>query len=96
MMCPGIDLVASPDIDEDDSDEDLYVRPAKKNKTATKKISQSMKPASPPKPKKVAVRLSDSSDEELPKAPARPARGAPKKYVEIVSDGEESLFGDRM
>jgi DNA topoisomerase-2 len=135
MIFPGVDLLASPEIDEADSDEDLYVKPAKKKaavgkvtdfsdkaESATKKaaqvprkISQSMKPASPPKPKKALVKkLADSSDDEagdlmdydeLPKPrtlPARPGRGAPKKYVEILSDDEdedgkgkdESMFED--
>jgi DNA topoisomerase-2 len=80
-------------------------------KPAPRKISQSMKPASPPKPKKAPPkRFIDSEDEdenmdydEVPKAPARSApparaaRGAPKKYIEVLSDdegGDDSLFVD--
>lgn len=108
----------SPAIDEDDSDEDMYVKPAKKKKPAgdsteyfgkagpatkkagvvPRKISQSMKPASPPKAKK-GKKAEESDDmmdyDDLPKpparstAPARAARGAVKKYVEIMSDDDE-------
>jgi DNA topoisomerase-2 len=60
-----------------------------------------MKPASPPKPKpkkapvKKWVDSSDDGDgdvmdyDDLPKPPARAARGAPKKYVEILTDDED-------
>ncbi|KAJ7356666.1 DNA topoisomerase II [Mycena albidolilacea] len=80
------------------------------NKPEPRKISKSMKPASPPKPKKAPPkRLVDSSDDEMydsvpappaRTAPSRPARAAPKKYVEILSDedddatGEQSMFVD--
>ncbi|KAJ7171777.1 DNA topoisomerase II [Mycena crocata] len=80
------------------------------SKPEARKISKSMKPASPPKPKKAPPkRLADSSDEEMdydevPAAPARaassrPARAPPKKYVEILSDdddgtGDQSMFMD--
>lgn len=70
-----------------------------------RKISKSMKPASPPKKSLKRVVESDSDSEimdydDLPKPPARAAsgmraaRGVAKKYVEIVSDEEGSLFGD--
>ncbi|KAF7306385.1 DNA topoisomerase 2 [Mycena indigotica] len=81
------------------------------SKPEPRKISKSMKPASPPKPKKAPPkRLIDSEDEDddmydsVPPAAApapsrRPARAAPKKYVEIGSDdegetGDNSLFVD--
>ncbi|KAJ6498011.1 DNA topoisomerase II [Mycena vitilis] len=75
------------------------------SKPAPRKISKSMKPASPPKPKKAPPKkLVDSSDEdmydEVPAAPARaapsrPARAPPKKYVEILSDDEGDATGDQ-
>jgi DNA topoisomerase II len=106
----GVDLIrGSPEIDDDDSDDELYVKPAKKKPAlgpATKKaapvprkISQSMKPASPPKAK--PKKMGESSDDDgmdyddLPKpparstVPARAARGAPKKYVELLSDDDD-------
>lgn len=71
-------------------------------KPTVRKISKSMKPASPPKAKKRVVAESDDEDyDSVPKAPpvraaGRAARGAVKKYVEILSDdeGSESLFVD--
>ena len=78
-------------------------RPVTKKAPAPRKISRSMKPASPPKPKlkKVPVKESDDSDDDaldygdFVKPPtrsvglSRAARSAPKKYVEILSDDEE-------
>lgn len=77
-----------------------------------RKISQKMKPASPPKPKKAAApkkKVVDSDDDddddimdydELPKAPAparaRAARTAPKKYVEVISDDEPADAEDSL
>jgi DNA topoisomerase-2 len=102
----------------DDSDDDVPDKPAAKKAKITdflgkagtqRKISKSMKPASPPKPKSraasnsKAITVSDSDDEmadyAVPKktVPARTARGATKKYVEIASDdsGEDgSMFED--
>ncbi|KAF5377158.1 hypothetical protein D9615_006417 [Tricholomella constricta] len=122
----------SPALSED-SDDDLYIKPAAKKKKVTdffekaapkttepvaptaRKLSKSMKPASPPKPKPKAkakvVSDSDHDDDlmnydELPvpkkaaPAPARAARAAPKKYVEILSDDDDdgnedaSMFED--
>ncbi|KAF9015391.1 DNA topoisomerase [Cyathus striatus] len=72
----------------------------------TRKISKSMKPASPGKgkKKKKAVLSDSESDvvdyEDLPKAPVRGGRGEAKKYIEIESDvemgeeGDDSLFVD--
>ncbi|KAH6917161.1 DNA topoisomerase II [Coprinopsis sp. MPI-PUGE-AT-0042] len=98
-----------------DSDEEANKPATKKKiddffgKPAPRKISKSMKPASPPKPKKtVAKKLSESSGEEddyapAPKTtatnrPARAARAVSKQYVEILSDGEgggdDSMFVD--
>jgi DNA topoisomerase II len=121
-MGPLLIMIVSPEIDEDDSDEEVYVKPAKKKKEAvnqvepatkkgapvSRKISQSMKPASPPKPKpkKVGQKKWGGSSEDdedgdlmdyddLPKPPARSAiparaaRGARKKYVEILTEDEE-------
>lgn len=75
------------------------------NKPEQRKISKSMKPASPPKPKKAPPKkLADSSDDEMydavPQAPARtapsrPARAQPKKYVEILSDEDDDATGDQ-
>ncbi|KAJ7451128.1 DNA topoisomerase II [Mycena latifolia] len=76
------------------------------SKPEQRKISKSMKPASPPKPKKgPPKKIVDSSDDELdydavPAAPtrtvpSRPARAAPKKYVEILSDEDEDATGDQ-
>ena len=56
--------------------------------TVGKKLSKSMKPASPPKAKKNAIKYDDGSDgitdyDDLPKGPprSRVARGAAQKYV---------------
>ncbi|KAJ7674423.1 DNA topoisomerase II [Mycena rosella] len=77
------------------------------SKPEKRKISKSMKPASPPKPKKgPPKKIVDSSDDEMdydaiPVAassravPSRPARAAPKKYVEIPSDEDEEATGDQ-
>ena len=120
---PFLIMIVSPEIDEDDSNEELHAKPAKKKKASAeavnqvepttkktapvpRKISQSMKLASPPKPKPKKVpqkKLGDSSDDDgdlmdyddLPKpparstVPARAARGAPKKYVEILTEDDE-------
>lgn len=79
-----------------------------KKKPVPRKISQKMKPASPPKPKKVAAKkVVDSEDDdddlmdydELPKAPpvrARAARAAPKTYIEVISDEEPGDAGDSL
>ncbi|KAJ7139482.1 DNA topoisomerase II [Mycena epipterygia] len=76
-------------------------------KPEPRKISKSMKPASPPKPKKAPPKkLADSSDDEMNydavpaaptrTAPSRPARAAPKKYVEILSDeDDDDATGDQ-
>ena len=79
---------------DEDSDE-VSIQPAKPA-VGKKKLSKSMKPASPPKAKK-AMQYKDESDDmmdydDLPKGPprSRVARGAVKKYVEVLSsDGEE-------
>lgn len=76
------------------------------SKPEQRKISKSMKPASPPKPKKAPPKkIVDSSDDEMDydavpaaptrAAPSRPARAAPKKYVEIPSDEGEDTAGDQ-
>ncbi|KAF9068525.1 DNA topoisomerase [Rhodocollybia butyracea] len=82
---------------------------AKPKAPQPRKISKSMKPASPPKPKKTQPTIikSDSEDEmdfydDLPKPPprappSRAARGKAKAYIDIASDDEEgdgSLFVD--
>ncbi|GLB36598.1 putative control of topological states of DNA by transient breakage and subsequent rejoining of DNA strands [Lyophyllum shimeji] len=74
-----------------------------------RKISKSMKPASPPKPKaKVKAKAaSDSEDDDelmdfdelpVPKKtappPARAAKSAPKKYVEVLSDDDDEVNED--
>ncbi|KAJ7037442.1 DNA topoisomerase II [Mycena alexandri] len=72
------------------------------SKPEQRKISKSMKPASPPKPKKAPPKKYEDSDDdmydEVPVAPARtapsrPARVAPKKY-EDETKGEDSMFVD--
>jgi DNA topoisomerase-2 len=105
----------------DGESDEAATKPVKKKKTTTtengkagpsnnkaltqRKISKSMKPASPPKKSLKRLVVSDSDSEmmdydDLPKPPARAgsgmraARGVAKKYVEIVSDEEGSLFGD--
>ncbi|CAK5279846.1 unnamed protein product [Mycena citricolor] len=71
----------------------------------TRKISKSMKPASPPKkktaPPKKVVDSDDEDEDDLVVAAgpsrARPARAAPKKYVEISDgedEGDDSMFVD--
>ncbi|KAJ7151616.1 DNA topoisomerase II [Mycena filopes] len=69
------------------------------SKPEQRKISKSMKPASPPKPKKAPPKkYEDSEDDDMydavpvaptRTAPSRPSRAPPKKYVEIPSDEEE-------
>jgi DNA topoisomerase II len=61
-----------------------------------KKLSKSMKPASPPKAKKTAIKYDDESDDimdydDLPKGPprSRVARGAAQKYVDVLSSDED-------
>jgi DNA topoisomerase II len=94
---------------KEESDE-MAIQPTEKKAevekpaVAKKKLSKSMKPASPPKAKKNAVKYEDESDDimdydDLPKGPPRTrvARGAAKKYVEVLSSDEEeqgSLFVD--
>jgi len=87
----------SPD-SEEESDE-FYTRPAKKQKetqaTVTEyfgkasgsKLTQRMKPASPPKAKAQAAMV-DSDYEELPRAPESRRTGR-RKYVELVSSSSE-------
>lgn len=76
------------------------------SKPEQRKISKSMKPASPPKPKKgPPKKIMDSSDDEIDydsvpaapvrTAPSRPARAPPKKYVEILSDEDDDATGDQ-
>lgn len=82
---------------------DFFSKPgpsgAAKKPAAPRKISQSMKPASPPKAKKAPPKIIDNSDDDdemnyddLPKppprtaGPSRAARAVAKKYVEILSD----------
>ncbi|KAJ7585672.1 DNA topoisomerase II [Mycena floridula] len=70
---------------------------ATKKAPAPRKVSKSMKPASPPKPKQKQVVIDDSDDEidydALPKPPARTARARapPKKsaYVDVSEDDED-------
>lgn len=81
-----------------DDESDFAVKPAKKKQAAVtdffkapaptqRKISKSMKPASPPKKKG-----------ETSAGSRRPARAAVKQYVEIDSDsageGDDSMFVD--
>ncbi|KAJ7771941.1 DNA topoisomerase II [Mycena maculata] len=76
------------------------------SKPEQRKISKSMKLASPPKAKKgPPKKILDSSDDEMDydavpaaltrTAPSRPARAAPKKYVEILSDEDDDATGDQ-
>ncbi|KAF8349867.1 DNA topoisomerase II [Amanita rubescens] len=90
----------SPD-SEEESDE-FYTRPAKKQretqatvteyfgKASGSKLTQKMKPASPPKAK-VQVAKADSDYEDLPRAPVsrRIGRGTGRKYIELVSSSSE-------
>ena len=97
----------------DSSDEELdevTIQPTKKSAevekpaAGKKKLSKSMKPASPPKAKKNAIKYDEESDgiidyDDLPKGPprSRVARGAAKKYVEVLSSDEDedgSMFVD--
>ena len=92
---------SSADSSNEESDE-MAIQPAKKRTEAKrpavdkKKLSKSMKPASPPKTKK-APRYNDESDDmtmdydDLPQGPPRSrlVRGAAKKYVEVLSSDEE-------
>jgi len=93
-------------MDDEESDGVAASKPAAKKtkitdflgKEAPRKISKSMKPASPPKakakpkPSTVSDSEDDMMDYEVPKktVPARTARAAPQKYIEIASDSEES------
>lgn len=97
-MCIVLNCSYSPALSDDESD--FAEKPAKKKQAAMtdffkppkpqaptqRKISKSMKPASPPKKKETAA------------APRRPARAAVKQYVEIDSDsageGDDSMFVD--
>lgn len=84
--------------------DEIVIAPPTKNPEIVdkKKLSKSMKPASPPKAKKKAIKYDEESDgimdyDDLPKGPprSRVARGAPKKYVEVLSEGSEgSMFID--
>lgn len=95
------DVGSSPGI-ADDTSEDEAVKPAaKKSKQMAmtdflqgpaRKISKSMKPASPPK-KRAATKVVD--EEEGRRRGARSRSAAVKQYVEIDSDsegGDESMF----
>ncbi|KAG5654332.1 hypothetical protein H0H81_004286 [Sphagnurus paluster] len=88
---------------------DFFEKAAPKSKAAAaptaRKISKSMKPASPPKAKAKTKKVDSDSDDDMdfdslpvPKkvapAPARAARAAPKEYVEILSDDEDDGDGD--
>lgn len=95
----------------EESDE-MAIQPAKKRTevekpaAGKKKLSKSMKPASPPKAKRNAIKYDEESDgivdyDDLPKGPprSRVARGTAKKYVEVLSSEEEeeeegSMFVD--
>jgi DNA topoisomerase-2 len=95
------------DSSSEESDE-VAIQPTKKKPevekpaAGKKKLSKSMKPASPPKAKKNAIKYDEESDgminyDDLPKGPprSRVARGAAKKYVEVFSSDEEgSMFVD--
>jgi DNA topoisomerase II len=89
---------------DEESDEITIQLTKKKTKVekpvaGKKKLSKSMKPASPPKAKKNsnAIKYDEDSDgiimdyDDLPKGPprSRVARGAAKKYVEVLSSDEE-------
>lgn len=95
----GILLMKRSSVDSLDEDSDeVAIQPAKPA-VGKKKLSKSMKPASPPKAKKAMKYESDDmmDYDDLPKGPprSRVARGAVKKYVEVLSsDGEEegSMF----
>lgn len=90
----------SPD-SEEESDE-FYTRPAKKQKETQatvmdyfgkaggSKLTQRMKPASPPKAKAQTTRA-DSDYEDLPRAAEtkRTGRGTGRKYIELVSSSSE-------
>ena len=94
----------------EESDDEMVIQPTKKRvevekpAAAKKKLSKNMKPASPPKAKKNAIKYDEESDgiidyDDLPKGPprGRVARGAAKKYVEVLSsdeDEEGSMFVD--
>lgn len=81
---------------------------SKASKPKPTKITQKMKPASPPKAKKPAIRVADSDDELDYDLPAPPPRGAapgraarnvkkPTQYVDISDDeehGDASMFVD--
>lgn len=99
-------------MDDEESDGVTSSKPAAKKtkitgKEAPRKISKSMKPASPPKatvkPKPKVSAVSDSDDDMIEYAvpkkmvPARTARAAPQKYIEIGSEesgGDGSMFED--
>ena len=94
----------------DEESDEVTIQPTKKKTevekpaASKKKLSKSMKPASPPKAKKNAIKYDEESDgivdyDDLPKGPprSRVARGAAKKYVEVLSSDEDedgSMFVD--
>ena len=96
------------DSSNEESDK-MAIQPTKRTEVekpaaGKKKLSKSMKPASPPKAKKNAIKYDEESDgiidyDDLPKGPprSRVARGAAKKYVEVLSSDDEeegSMFVD--
>ena len=95
------------DSSNEESDK-MAIQPTKRTEVekpaaGKKKLSKSMKPASPPKAKN-AIKYDEESDgiidyDDLPKGPprSRVARGAAKKYVEVLSSDDEeegSMFVD--
>lgn len=105
----------SPLISEGDSEDETSKPAAKKTKQTAmtdflpkapqpRKISKSMKPASPPKKKTVATTYDDDDDDDEDEVVVRgagrrtAARAATKAYVEIDSedggDGDDSMFVD--
>ena len=100
-------------MEENDSDDALYTKPAKKQKAMSKtqttvndyfgkgkgntsKLTQRMKPASPPKAKAKPKRVVESEDDyedidysDLPKPPESKRTGGRKNYVDILSSEEE-------
>jgi DNA topoisomerase-2 len=87
---------------DEETDEVLMSQPTKKTKGNGG--SAVTKPVPPPKAKKNAIKYDEESDgiidyDDLPKGPprSRVARGAAKKYVEVLSSDEEeegSMFVD--
>jgi DNA topoisomerase II len=91
---------------DEETDEMIMSQPAKKTKGIGGSAIKKSAPA--PKAKKNAIKSDEESDgivdyDDLPKGPprSRVARGAAKKYVEVLSsdededeDGEGSMFVD--